>query len=65
MADSEPEFTDAAWFTSSFSDNNGGTCVEVAFVGDHVGMRDTKQHGTGPILVFTSTAWTAFLDLLR
>jgi hypothetical protein len=49
------------WRTSSFSDNNGGDCVEVAFDGDTVLVRDTKQQGRGPVLSFTRREWEAFL----
>ena len=65
MAFFEPTFSDAAWFKSSFSDKDGGNCVEVAFSGGHVGVRDSKQHGTGPVLVVTVPGWVAFLDLVR
>lgn len=49
------------WRTSSFSDDNGGQCVEVAFDGDAVLVRDTKQQGRGPVLAFTRREWAAFL----
>lgn len=61
MIHSQPDFTDADWFSSSFTDGNGTQCVEVAVVRGWVGVRDTKQHGAGPILAFTPTAWEAFL----
>jgi hypothetical protein len=58
---SEPDFTGANWFKSSFFGNNGGECVEVAFVPDCIGVRDSKQHGRGPVLRFTPGEWAAFL----
>ncbi|MGI9000622.1 MAG: DUF397 domain-containing protein [Pseudonocardia sp.] len=61
MTPTEPDFTGAAWFTSSYTEGNSTQCVEVAFVPGWVGVRDTKDHGQGPILTFTHTAWTAFL----
>jgi len=29
--------------------------------GGHIGVRDTKDNGTGPVLIFTSAEWTAFI----
>ena len=46
-------YTDATWFKSSRS-NATGACVEVAFLDSQVAMRDSKQDGTGPVLVFGS-----------
>jgi hypothetical protein len=48
----------AVWQKSRHSAANG--CVEVAFVDDHVAVRDSK-HKDGPVLVFTSREWEAFL----
>jgi hypothetical protein len=48
----------AVWRKSSHSGPNG--CVEVAFLDDHVAMRDSK-HRDGPVLVFTPREWEAFL----
>lgn len=55
--------SDARWFKSSRSGNNG-TCVEVAFVGDAVATRDSKNP-SGPALVVTPAAWTAFLATIE
>jgi hypothetical protein len=52
----------AVWRKSSFSGMNG--CVEVAFVNDRIAIRDSKDQ-QGPILVFTSVEWAAFLDGVR
>lgn len=65
MTPSGQDFSDAEWFKSSSSDKDNGNCVEVAFVGGHVGVRDSKQHGAGPVLVLTAAQWTAFLDAIR
>lgn len=54
------DLSKAEWFKSSYSGNNGGECVEVAFVAGVVGMRDSKNP-TGPALVFTPGEWDAFL----
>jgi hypothetical protein len=51
----------AAWRTSSFSGANGN-CVEVADLhGGGRAVRDTKDRGRGPILLFTSSEWQAFI----
>ncbi|MEU7995482.1 DUF397 domain-containing protein [Micromonospora sp. NPDC049060] len=53
--------TGARWRKSSSSSTNGGTCVEVADnLPGVVGVRDSKDPA-GPALVFTPTAWRAFL----
>jgi hypothetical protein len=49
------------WRKSSLS-SGGDNCVEVAVAADGcVGVRDSKQHGLGPVLEFTPTEWEAFL----
>jgi hypothetical protein len=47
------------WRTSSRSGGNGN-CVEVAEASAGAVVRDSKDR-TGPVLTFTSGAWTRFL----
>jgi hypothetical protein len=48
------------WRKSSYSsDNPVGSCVEVAFVAEAVGVRDSKNT-SGPTLAFPPTAWRSF-----
>ena len=56
-----PDLSGAAWRKSSYSNANGGDCVEVAdgFV-NLVPVRDSKDP-SGPALTFTADAWTAFV----
>lgn len=53
------------WRTSTYSTGNGGACVETASDGRVVAVRDTKSHGTGPVLTFTPTPWRTFIASLR
>jgi hypothetical protein len=53
------------WHKSTHS-GNANSCVEVGRAADgSIGVRDTKQHGRGPVLEFPSREWQAFLDGLR
>ncbi|MEU8082931.1 DUF397 domain-containing protein [Micromonospora sp. NPDC049101] len=60
-----PDLTNAVWRKSTRSDNNGGACVEVA---DNlpavVAVRDSKDQ-QGPVLSFTSSAWSSFVQGLK
>ncbi|MFH8284807.1 DUF397 domain-containing protein [Streptomyces antibioticus] len=47
------------WFKSSYSDDEGGNCVEVALSTD-VHVRDSKV-ADGPELRLAAPAWEAFL----
>jgi hypothetical protein len=39
-----------------------GSCVEVGrLLPDGIGVRDTKDNGSGPILIFTDAEWNAFI----
>jgi hypothetical protein len=53
----------AVWVKSTHSMNNG--CVEVAFLDGQVGVRDSKQQGQGPVLVFATHEWEAFIGGVR
>ncbi|HCU95455.1 MAG TPA: DUF397 domain-containing protein [Actinobacteria bacterium] len=48
------------WRKSSHSSGTGN-CVEVATADGSVGVRDSKQHGRGPVLEFARAEWKAFI----
>ncbi|GHD19992.1 hypothetical protein GCM10010313_51830 [Streptomyces violarus] len=54
------------WFKSSYSDNEGGACVEVALAAlrTAVHVRDSKVPA-GPELHLTEPAWTAFVSAVQ
>lgn len=55
---------EGAWFKSSYSDQTGGTCVEIANLlptHPHIAVRDSKfPHG--PALALPPEAFVAFVD---
>jgi Domain of unknown function (DUF397) len=52
------------WRKSTYSDANGGDCVELAGDSRLVMIRDTTNRGAGT-LTFTADTWRAFLDRLE
>ncbi|MFJ4975416.1 DUF397 domain-containing protein [Streptomyces coeruleorubidus] len=51
------------WFKSSYSDDEGGACVQVA-LSDAVHVRDSKTPA-GPELHVTAPAWSAFVSAVQ
>jgi hypothetical protein len=51
------------WRKSTYSDGNGGACIEVASA-DGVAVRDTTNR-EGVTLEFPAGAWVAFVARLR
>ncbi|QDY77422.1 DUF397 domain-containing protein [Streptomyces qinzhouensis] len=54
----------SAWFKSSYSQNTGNSCVEVANLDTRVGVRDSKQ-SNGPALTLAPAAWAAFVGYVK
>lgn len=58
---SQADISEASWYKSAFSQLNG-SCVEISrLLPDRIGVRDTKDNGTGPVLIFTGAEWDAFI----
>ncbi|MCX5174226.1 DUF397 domain-containing protein [Streptomyces virginiae] len=55
---------ECSWTKSSYSDQQGGNCVETVALADIVGVRDSKQTN-GPALVVTRSAWAHFIDMVQ
>jgi hypothetical protein len=52
------------WRKSSYS-GNGINCVEAGRAPGTVLVRDTKDHGNGPVLRFTPESWTRFTASIK
>ncbi|WP_405777606.1 DUF397 domain-containing protein [Streptomyces sp. NBC_00859] len=59
------ELSAAAWRKSSYSNQDGGECVEVADgCNDVVPVRDSKNPH-GPVLAFGATGWAPFVSAVK
>ena len=55
------DLAQVSWQKSAYSNLNG-SCVEIGrILSDRIGIRDTKDDGAGPVLVFTGPEWDAFI----
>ncbi|WP_129842147.1 DUF397 domain-containing protein [Streptomyces sp. RFCAC02] len=64
MIDRDNALRSAVWFTSSYSNDQGGACVEGArLAGDAMGVRDSKDT-SGPAFIFARRAWEGFLTAM-
>jgi hypothetical protein len=52
------------WVKSSYSDNEGGNCVEVARRGA-IHVRDSKSAPMGPEFHVSAPAWSAFIAAVQ
>ncbi|MEU4557267.1 DUF397 domain-containing protein [Actinoplanes sp. NPDC023936] len=50
----------AEWFKSTRSGSDCDNCVEVAFVGEAIAVRDS-QNPAAAALIFTTAEWDAFV----
>ncbi|MFE3634386.1 DUF397 domain-containing protein [Streptomyces sp. NPDC059168] len=65
MASNRTDLSDARWVKSSYSNGDGGNCLEVARdIPGLVPVRDSKlPHG--PALLLGAAAWAPFVDALK
>ncbi|REK89699.1 DUF397 domain-containing protein [Streptomyces inhibens] len=55
----------ATWIKSSYSDRDGGDCIEVApGIPDVVPVRDSKDPH-GPALFFPAADWSSFVSAVK
>ncbi|MET7300726.1 DUF397 domain-containing protein [Embleya sp. NPDC005575] len=59
-----PQLDQAAWRKSSYSNGDGGACVEVADGFAVVPVRDSKDPSVGHLTVVPAS-WSALLSTLR
>ncbi|MDT0458013.1 DUF397 domain-containing protein [Streptomyces sp. DSM 41527] len=61
----EYDLSTAHWRKSSYSDQNGGNCLEVSDA--HPGIVPVRDSKTphGPVLTVPATRWTAFVDAVK
>jgi hypothetical protein len=53
------------WRKSTYSDNGGSACIEAAHAPGAVLVRDTTQHGRGPVLRVTPGDWSRLTTTIR
>lgn len=58
------DLSNVTWRKSSYSNTDGGNCVEVASNLPLVPVRDSKDPGRTP-LVFTESVWAAFTGSIK
>jgi hypothetical protein len=64
MQPPRPDLSAAEWRRSTYSNTNGGECVEVADgVPGIVPVRDSKN--LGPAVVVSTDAWQAFVEQVK
>ncbi|MFE1309859.1 DUF397 domain-containing protein [Streptomyces sp. NPDC058755] len=65
MASNRIDLSDARWFKSSYSNESGGNCTEVADnIPGLVPVRDSKTP-QAPALILSATAWAPFVASLK
>ncbi|MGW9450062.1 DUF397 domain-containing protein [Streptomyces sp. NPDC055632] len=58
------DLNNVTWRKSSYSNTDGGNCLEVADNLPHIPVRDSKAPA-GPALVFAAGAWAVFVDEVK
>jgi hypothetical protein len=53
------------WRKSTYSTGNGGQCIETGHVTGAILVRDTAQHGAGPVIRVTPRDWRRLTASLK
>jgi hypothetical protein len=61
----EPAEVSPGWRKSSYSGNGGAQCVEAGHAPGTILVRDTTQHGRGPVLQVPPVAWRRLTTAIR
>ncbi|MGW0936799.1 DUF397 domain-containing protein [Streptomyces sp. NPDC002666] len=65
MASTDLDLSAATWHKSSYSNGDGGNCLEVAQGHpDLVPIRDSKRPH-GPVLLVDAAAWAPFVEAVK
>ncbi|WP_369036633.1 DUF397 domain-containing protein [Streptomyces adonidis] len=64
MSPAQETNSDVRWFKSTYSGGSGSDCVEVAFNGQVVSVRDSKTRQQGTLTMPTS-AFAAFIENMK
>lgn len=65
MTGNQTDLSVAGWRASSYSNTDGGNCIEVAgLTRGVVPVRDSKRRA-GPVVAVGAQAWSAFISLVR
>lgn len=60
------DLSGARWRKSTYSNGDGGNCVEVAYgLPGAVPVRDSKLSADSPVLLIPAPAWDRFVTSLR
>jgi hypothetical protein len=61
----EPAEVSPGWRKSSYSSNGGAQCIEAGHAPGAILVRDTTQHGHGPVLRVRPAAWRRLTAAIR
>ena len=61
MTNRDDALRNATWFTSSYSNDQGGQCVQAARFTGGMAVRDSKNP-EGPTFTFGTPAWRQFIS---
>ena len=53
------------WRKSTYSGGSGGACLEAGSLPGLILVRDTTQHGSGPVMSVSPQGWRRFTAAIR